>query len=279
VKLVARARYRVRRGTRAVTRRRSEPPILVYQMGKVGSTTVCRSLRAMHLRRDVHQVHLLNLLDEVEASVRRTMPDPRGTLREIERARALRALVLRARDVQFPVISLVRDPVQRNVSAFFQNVAEVVPDVYVRHRAGRVSIDELRTAFLERYDHGPPLTWFPTQMEPVFGIDVFATPFDPAAAWATYESPTARLLVVRLEDLPTQGAAAVRAFLDLDRFELVPANVGGTKAYADLYASFREQVRLPADYLDRMYESPLALHFYTGDERARFRRRWERGPT
>jgi hypothetical protein len=33
-------------------------------------------------------------------------------------------------------------------------------------------------------------------------------------------------------------------------------------------------VALPADYVDHMYESRCARHFYTDDERQRFREQW-----
>ena len=38
-------------------------------------------------------------------------------------------------------------------------------------------VEELHATFLNRYDHDIPVTWFQQQLQPVFGIDVFADEF------------------------------------------------------------------------------------------------------
>jgi hypothetical protein len=280
VKVHAQARLR---GLRIRLRRLTDrpdlrDPIVVYQMGKVGSTTVDRSLRALDLPRGIFTAHLLNDLDELERRAREIYPDPTETLSQIAKGRRLRKLILDHPAVTWHVITLVRDPVQRNVSAFFENLTEVVPDVYERRARGEISLVEIRDAFINRYDHNAPLEWFASQLEPVFGIDVFATPFDAARGYGTYEAERASLLLIRLENLTAGGDAAIREFLGLDRFELVTSNVGRQKRYHDLYAEFEQNVTLPERYLARMYESRLARHFYTDTEIETFRQRWAEVP-
>ena len=60
----------------------------------------------------------------------------------------------------------------------------------------------------------------------------------------------------------------------LDNFALVESNTADDKSYADLYAAFRRELTLPEPYLDRVYGSRFARHFYTPDELAAFRRKW-----
>jgi hypothetical protein len=67
---------------------------------------------------------------------------------------------------------------------------------------------------------------------------------------------------------------AVRDFLDKPDFCLRAANVGTQKSYADTYRAFKQQVKLPDAYLDRMLTSRYARHFYTPAEREAVRRRW-----
>jgi len=172
------------------------------------------------------------------------------------------------------VISLVRDPVQRNVSAFFENLTQVIPDAYDRITDDRMTIAELTEAFLDRYEHSAPLTWFQSQLEPVFGIDVFATTFDTEKGYLTYEADMTKLLVIRLENLTSCGSAAIGAFLGIEGFELAPANRACRKRYGTLYAEFQRAVRLPESYLTRMHDSTFARHFYTATEIDAFRRRW-----
>lgn len=258
---------------RALTHARREP-IVVYQMAKVGSRTVYRSLRSLDLPRPVLHAHVLNDLDALEERIRQLYPDPVGTLAEIENGRKLRRRILRSRGRTWHVITLVRDPVSRDVSAFFHNLTEVIPDVYERYARDEIALADIGDAFLHQYDHDAPLSWFQSQLEPVFGIDVFAVPFDTTAGYATYETPTARLLLIRLEDLETHGKTAISEFLGLDGFELVSTNRARNKPYSDLYSAFERDVTLPASYLARMYDSRLARHFYTDAEIEGFKERW-----
>ena len=250
-------------------------PVIVFQMGKVGSSSLYASLRALRPPREVFQVHLLHDLDRQEARVHAGYTRPTGTLPQFAKARALADRIARD-DRRWTVISVVRDPVERNVSAFFQVIGEFVPDALERAARGEVTVTELLEVFLGRYEQSAPITWFQAQMAPVFGIDVLAVPFDRERGWQTYESDRARLLVLRLEDLPRVAEPAVRAFLDAPDFTLVTANVGDDKSYAALYRQFRAEVVLPADHLDRMYDSDYARCFYSADEIAAARARWER---
>ena len=64
------------------------------------------------------------------------------------------------------------------------------------------------------------------------------------------------------------------AFLGLDGFEIERANVGGQKAYAEVYRRFRESIRLPDDYIEGMLSSRHMRHFYSQQEIERFRAYW-----
>ena len=48
-----------------------------------------------------------------------------------------------------------------------------------------------------------------------------------------------------------------------------------TGGYAENYRRFIETLRPPKDYLDQMYDSRFARHFYSRDEIVSFRARWE----
>lgn len=262
------------------------PPLLIYTMGKVGSLTVARSLAASHPELSVYQIHWLDAerLQREEAIARRARRRHGVSIRPayIWRGQYLRRRLAEARG--WPVVTLVRDPVARNVSSFFQNLR-----VFYGYRAERELaakgearvLEELSRLFEEEFVpeakmaavDASPLSWFEIELEPALGIDVFAKPFPIAEGFGCYESPRARLLLIRLEDLARCGKRAFQA-LGIDDFEPVQRNVGDTKGYADLYRRFRETIALPSSYLDRLYGSRLAQHFYTPDEIAAFRARW-----
>jgi hypothetical protein len=56
---------------------------------------------------------------------------------------------------------------------------------------------------------------------------------------------------------------------------LVPRNEAADKVYADVYRCFEKLLRMPRQYLDRMYSSRYSRHFYTPAELAEFRSHWQ----
>jgi hypothetical protein len=225
-------------------------PVFIYQMGKVASSTLFRSL-AMQYPGVVLRSHKF-AADYGHWKVRRFY---RWVLAEARRLN---------------VISLVREPVSRNVSAFFQNFER---DAGQPYQEGAFSTDELKALFLERFNHGEPLDWFENHISRHFGIDVYTTPF-PGGASATYVQANIRLLIVRVEAEDDAKIRAVKEFLGMPEFHLLPANISATKAYAEGYRAFRKGVKLPAEYVAWMCDSRYCRHFYSEEEIEAIRGRW-----
>ena len=237
-------------------------------MGKVASTAVFRSLMAVGPPGPVLKVHSLlpERLAVMEEAYRET--DPRSLPRHLVHAWHL---MDRWPTVQGPwsVVTMVRDPIQRSVSDFFQSGG----------RTGRLRDDGLteRVArFVEREGIPRTLGWFDQELAPVLGIDVLEHPFDPAEGSAVIETPAVRLLVLRQESLHVAPAALGR-FLGLDHdVPVAPDNVGAAKPYAAAYADANEALRFDDRVLDLAYGSRWAEHFYSPAEREALRARWGR---
>lgn len=251
-------------------------PVLIYQMGKVGSKTVLASLRAHAPFSEIHHSHLLNHLDELERTLSTSLSNPSSSRTEVIRGRKLRELFLQ-RSEPWDVITLVRDPVARNISAFFHNLTEMFPPGTSHEQIVAKGVEELCEVFITRYSQEAPISWFPTQLEPLTGIDVYSVPFDHQAKCIVTEGDRCRLLVLRMEDLSETGAACTARFLGLENFAFTNANEASNKIYGDIYKNFVRNARLTDEYLDRMYGSELARHFYRPEEIAVFRERWRRG--
>jgi hypothetical protein len=249
-------------------------PIVVFQMGKVGSKTIEASLKAHNPTLLVCHSHLLHDLDRIEERIKVSRENPVQTLQEIRHGKQLRKTILGTDFIHCRVISLVRDPVARNISAFFENITEFIPDFFRRFAAGQLTVESIISRFLEVFEHDTPLGWFDHQMRPAFGIDVFAHPFPNERGFAIYEGQNASLLLIKLERLKDCVELAMKEFLGLDKLIIRNANVAEEKEYREVYKAFLDAVRLPSDYLDRMYESKLVRHFYTEDEIHDLTTRW-----
>ncbi|MFZ6003774.1 MAG: putative capsular polysaccharide synthesis family protein [Actinomycetota bacterium] len=251
---------------RRLERQHSAPAVVVFSMGKVASTAVVGALQRAGCR-PVYKIHLLLPENVRRAEERYRRTDPTALPRHILHAsHVMRHLPTPAE--RWLVVSVVRDPVMRSVSEFFQSGA----------RLGRLHDETTTRELLERFcvEHGIPGTidWFERELEPTLGIDVYEHPFDPASGFTIIDTPAVKLLVLRQESL----AAAPRAlslFLGLDRPVEVPReNVASDKSYAGLYESVVAGVRLPHAALDLAYDSRFARHFYSPAEIEAMRARW-----
>src|SRR5581483_6633723 len=68
-------------------------PIIVFQMGKVGSSSVYDALRNLDLDVPIYHAHVLNRFDVYADGVRQTRVAPETDLAAIEEGRALRRIV------------------------------------------------------------------------------------------------------------------------------------------------------------------------------------------
>ena len=277
-KLIGRARYeRSRRRTvRAVRRSAARGrPVVVYTIGKTGSSTILATLGRHLPERPVLQVHHLQP-HRVERSERsyRTMARPAAS-RHVVAAQYLTRHAPPTAEAPWDVITLVREPVAQDVSVFFQ----------VGERRGFFALDEhgrlhdppTVEGLVERFrtwrDHADDARWFDEDFEPSLGIDVYGEPFDHEAGYATYVGGRARVLLLRNEDLRRVGSTALAEFLGIAPPPLVDANVGDEKRYAAVYAEFRQR-GVDAPLVDLLHGTKLAQHFYTTAERAEACARW-----
>jgi hypothetical protein len=225
-------------------------PILVLNMGKVASQSVWFSLRKQ-TRREV--IHLHFLFDNHQK--------PKD--REI-----FNRFVVEKEEVD--VVTLVREPISRNISQFFQDLAK-----YTSFAAAGFdgNYNTLRDVFLKRFPHKQPLHWFDHNIELNFGINVFYERF-PRAGFSIHSRDNVELLVLRAEERDYVKSSALRAFLHLDHFELERYNDAQDKDYAEIYKEFCDRTPLPADLVRELMESKYSKHFYSLDERQAIIQRW-----
>lgn len=162
---------------------------------------------------------------------------------------------------QLKIISPIREPIGRNISAFFQSLDDYTG---IRFKKSNLEIDQLIDIFLNEYKHDRPLTWFDDNIKKHFGIDVYAS--DPRQ-WHRHlhiRQHKPANTSVTLDDAIKEKA--IRAFLSFPSFTLNNRNIGTDKEYKKVYKEFVNSIRLPDSYLLKMKESKYFSHFYTDNE-------------
>jgi len=255
-------------------------PILVYQMSKVGSRSVLFSLEYSYARHTlpgvpIYHIHKLADLDVHEERARRS-----SDIEELKSVRQCRQILKdfdELPDQHWNVVSLVRDPVARNVGAFFHNLDHYIPNWKVFWKEGSLTTAEIMQVFLrDEQVHHTANVWFDVEFKSVLGIDVYEVPFNTAEGYQLYSNPPkVDLVIIRLEDLNRVAVPVMDKFLGIHDFKLYSSNIGDEKEYAKVYRAFKS-TPLPLDYVQRIYQSRFARHFYTEAEITAFTNKWAR---
>jgi hypothetical protein len=274
----------------------SSDPVIVYTAGKVGSSAVAATLEALFDKRCVAHIHELTAerLQTAESQYRSRARANWGSRRALRflpdhiwlGQHLSKAMSSAPPEAVWDVVTLVRDPVSRNVSSFFQNL-ELMFDFWPaeelkRNSAGEIA-ERLVEIFLDSYVAGnfsmehdaDLLTWFDDELKPVFGVDVYATPFPTSRGYEIYAGSNSRVLLMRTEDIDRTAQRAFSEFFGIDVVDLKRRNEATNKVYGDVYRQFKKRLSIPSQYLDRQYSSRYSQHFYTPAELAEFRARWQ----
>ena len=244
------------------------PPVLIYQLMKGASTTVFEALKRAGLH--VFQVHIINP-DEVRRlrAVMRERGLPTLEL-DVELARAIhRGIIRPGREVK--VINLVREPIARNVSAYFQ-ILDTLWQVEGAHE--KVGPERLLEGFHEKFNHDRALTWFDDEFKPVLGVDVYEHEFPRESRRLRIRRGPYDILLMRVDLDDASKEKHLSEFLGVEGIKLLPANVSSEKPYAAAYRDFLRALTLSEEYVDRMLDSKYARHFFTAEERRALRSKW-----
>ncbi len=275
-------------------------PILVYQMGKVGSSAVRNALfrsqsKETSLVLMSHEFYPVRSRDpdslviepeyrsdiqyEIDHarrtfSGRTTRQKLRQLLREIFYSEMIYRNVIR-RNKPAKVITLVRDPIANNISMFFEVFNQYTDS---QRDLASYELDELAELFLQRYIHSRPLTWLDVELKRTLGIDVYKHELPKEKGYTVIEHGVLQLLILKCEIPDSTKEEAIARFVGIDDFKMLKSNVAADKVYAEQYKLFKETIRFPDAYLDRMYNSKFARHFYSESELSRFREKWRTRP-
>jgi hypothetical protein len=169
------------------------------------------------------------------------------------------------------IITLVREPIGRCISEFFQNFESHTGVDYHRDAFDLVTLYEL---FLNNQYFWRPLPWFDEEMKPELGVDVYDYAFPQERGWLVIETGIYRILILKAELDDAIKETVIADFLKLGSFELTRANMAQEKAYAETYRTFIQTIRLPATYIDAMCNYKYTRHFYSETEIAGMRSKW-----
>ncbi len=254
--------------------------IIIYQMGKVGSTTIHESLKNAELSIPIYKAHFLS--DEGirhgEEFHQKTLKIPWASTPHIQTSRFLRETFHNDKTIQWKVITLVRDPVSREISEFFQYLSSLYPELLDKdgNLEKKRALKILRTKFMF-YNPVKNYTcrWFDVEMKGMFDVDVYEHPFDTQRGFTIIEHDNVDVLILRLEDLDHSLSRGVTEFLGLETpIEMIRSNVRADQERGVVYREVLRDFTLSESLCRKVYSSKFASHFYSQAEIEKFTQRW-----
>jgi hypothetical protein len=237
--------------------------ILIYTMGKVGSTTVYNSIKNSNASYSVSHLHFLSddlkqhkqFMTEVGMNI---LPAHMYLGEFISRVIPLKS--------SWKIISLVRDPIAFTISDIFQN-----PDFFHDVISENGEIDEekvlnhLTVALKKKESLAYVYEWFDREIKSVFGIDIFNKEFDKSRGYQTYNNGNAELLVLRLEDLNSHGIHGLKSFLGIPDLTLTSQNIRTETQVAGKYKYVLKNLRIDREVCEQIYSSSFVKYFYSDE--------------
>jgi hypothetical protein len=245
-------------------------------MGKVGSKTIQASLEKLNLPNKIYHTHFLSWsnIKQIEDHYS-SIP---GTNVCLDHCKDIRSLIdSTAGNIRWKIITLVRDPVSRDISDVFENIKRDLP--HVTNVDLESAFNDIRSHILKTFadfDESTDYacTWFDKEIKDVFNFDIYTNDFNKSTGYQIYGVQDADILLIRLEDLSGCCHDAFREFLGVPDFSMVKNNVSEKKWYQGLYRRVLDSISIPDSDLERIYKSRYCRHFYTGDEINHFKKKW-----
>ncbi|MDH3342235.1 MAG: putative capsular polysaccharide synthesis family protein [Gammaproteobacteria bacterium] len=236
-------------------------PILVFQMGKVGSTSIYSALKNNYPGVVLHRHHI------------------------VDRDWRMHYILDWAKKGNpIKIITPIRDPISRNVSLFFHftekgNEHNCDISTYPVSKQVELFLDDsfpnefVFPEYKSIMSQNQPLEWFDKNIEQYFHINVYNTPF-PECGYTSFSHNNTDLLVYRIDISDTKKEQLIKSHINFSDFSLKNKNIGSLKSYANEYKAFQEQAKLPETYLKKMCESKYFKHFYTQVEIGNIKHKW-----
>lgn len=249
---------------------------IVHTMGKVASTSVYQSLKK-HLPAAAYvaHCHFLNI-PRLLRRIRNGDANP-SLIGLVKNGFEILRMIRENPTARLTWISLVRDPVAREISNLVQNPWLI----------GRHSVDELNDSaivpaleyLLRESSYNYTLTWFPEECLPATRLDVFQHPFDRKRGFTVIKNQyrNERLILIQLEKLnlisPDDWFDLVDVPLRITHHNLLSEKPSIGQAFTK---AMKLRFRLDETVAEFIYSSLFMTHFYDPNQILEFRNTWVR---
>ena len=235
--------------------------IWIYQPGKVGSSSIRKTLinynkKVVHFHwiksnvvAEMHLAEIENLFKNQVVRVESALKNKRTT----------------------KIITLVRDPLARELSEFMQRFMTEYVNLNIRNNIK----DSAREFIEKRLIENDEYMWFDRELKELTGIDVYAYPFNKEKGYAWIRKDNVEILILKMEQM-NENSEVIGEFIGVSNLIIEKDNIGSQKHYKYIYEELKNELRISRNVVYKTYmENSRMDHFYTLSEKQKFLHKWE----
>lgn len=254
--------------------------ILIYQQGRVGSTSVYETIAKLNLPYRTFHVHLLSpqVADE---RIRVARENNRKAERYLFVGKYLGQVLQGGKRGHWRILTVYRDPISIALSTQFLNGYDSFRDIDLT-RDKEVVANDIMNKIKGIIEGDDPnewaiCKWFDDVFLKELGVDLFQTQIDHDAGYALVEDKDLSILVLKFEDLKKGMRNGCKALFDLgpdQEAELLHSNVHRNDDFAYYLDYVKKNLKVSDEALDRVYSTKFCQHFYSEEDIEGFKRKW-----
>lgn len=251
-------------------------PIWIYQSGKVGSSTIRRSIQLLgrkwlhihdipyHLRFKYGEEGYNQFKEGIKKIKKKVIITVRDPL--------ARDLSWYAFLTEFMHLGLIHDELDEDfVQSFYRYM-----DKYTGGKPAMMAGYTWKEYLAEKFCCGGEFDWFDYEVKELFGIDVFQEKFDKEKGYTIISKDNVEILLMQMEKI-NQLESVIAEFIDEKEFKIVNLNEAKEYSYNYAYNELKKKIVIPQKYIDLYYgEQSKTNHFYSTEDIEKFRKKWSR---
>jgi len=168
-------------------------------------------------------------------------------------------------------ISVIREPLARNLSGVFQKLDKLVTLKSVD--LNTTSTDFIHNLFTRFKNHDYFELWLENILEYITDIDLLNHEFNAQVGYGIYNTEKVDLLILTIEKLAA-NTDVISTFLNSIELSLLHENNSANKWYSSLYMDVMKKITFEENILDYYYNNHYVQKFYTEKMITAFRDKW-----
>ena len=238
--------------------------VIVFTMGKVGTLTICNSLDRVNIKH-VHPHSLrytqpgIHFLKNVNLSFLRKIFYFYKTI-----SKRLKVNLWLGLSKEIIIITGVRDPFSRAISAFFEQ------SHYLGIDPDNMDYQKTYKEFLNYYDLEGTANWFDNEINETFNIDIYLEKFDREKGFQVINKGKVRMFIYRIDKLNSLEKE-LQLFIGNKKMVLESTNITNPSTN---YTTLKSQYLYSTKEFESISKTRYLQHFYTSEEIGSLKKRW-----